>query len=96
MEAYGKRYAKIQKKLLKGTAKYLDPQLQQAMVNDVKKQMKELGLSYEELMKKTTKAASKAQEVNTMWARTTKNQQKIKRWLIRNGIALSGIPKRVS
>ncbi|OCM85550.1 phage tail tape measure protein [Streptococcus agalactiae] len=72
MEAYGKRYAKIQKKLLKGTAKYLDPQLQQAMVNDVKKQMKELGLSYEELMKKTTKAASKAQEVNTMWARTTK------------------------
>ncbi|HFE9345710.1 TPA: phage tail tape measure protein [Streptococcus agalactiae] len=72
MEAYGKRYAEIQKKLLKGTAKYLDPQLQQAMVNDVKKQMKELGLSYEELMKKTTKAASKAQEVNTMWARTTK------------------------
>lgn len=72
MEAYGKRYAAIQKKLLKGTAKYLDPQLQQAMVNDVKKQMKELGLSYEELMTKTTKAASKAQEVNTMWARTTK------------------------
>lgn len=72
MEAYGKRYAAIQKKLLKGAAKYLDPQLQQGMVNDVKKQMKELGLSYEELMKKTTKAASKAQEVNTMWARTTK------------------------
>lgn len=72
MEAYGKRYAAIQKKLLKGAAKFLDPRLQQAMVNDVKKQMKELGLSYEELMKKTTKAASKAQEVNTMWARTTK------------------------
>ncbi|RLV19000.1 phage tail tape measure protein [Streptococcus iniae] len=72
LDAYGEKYATIQKKLLNNQLKGLDPEMQQGVINSVKKQMEELGLSYEQLMEKTTKASSKIQANNSMWASTTK------------------------
>ncbi|HEM9634171.1 TPA: phage tail tape measure protein [Streptococcus agalactiae] len=72
MDAYGQKYVKIQKKLLNDELKGLSPDVQQGVLEGVKKQMKELGLSYDELIAKTTKASSKTQEMNSMWAKTTK------------------------
>lgn len=72
MDAYGKKYAKIRKKLLKDELKDMNPDDQKRYLDVVEKQMKELGLSYDELMKKTTKATSKMQADNAMWAKTTK------------------------
>lgn len=72
MDAYGKKYAKIRKKLLKDELKDMNPDDQKRYLDVVEKQMKELGLSYDELMNKTTKATSKMQANNSMWAKTTK------------------------
>lgn len=72
MDAYGKKYAKIRKKLLKDELKDMNPDDQKRYLDVVEKQMKELGLSYDELMTKTTKATSKMQADNAMWAKTTK------------------------
>ena len=72
MDAYGKRYAKLRKRLLEDELKSTYPSMQEGVIKNVEKQMEALGLSYDELISKTTKASSKIQETNTLWAQTTK------------------------
>ncbi|WP_159584004.1 phage tail tape measure protein [Streptococcus halichoeri] len=72
MDAFGQKYAAIRKKLLQGELLGQDPQVQEGIIKNVQKQMQELGLSYEQLMEKTTNASSKIQAANSLWAQTTK------------------------
>lgn len=73
MDAFGRKYAAIRKKLLQGELLGQDPQVQEGIIKNVQKQMQELGLSYEQLMEKTTNASSKIQAANSLWAQTTKD-----------------------
>ncbi|MFI3887564.1 phage tail tape measure protein [Streptococcus parauberis] len=72
MDAYGKKYAKIRKKLIEDDLKTMDPSQRAIYTDMVEKQMKKLGLSYDELMSKSNKNVSKMVKDNTLWAKTTK------------------------
>lgn len=76
MDAYGKKYANIRKKLLQDELKSTSPDMQEGVIKAVEKQMKELGLSYDELISKSDNHVSKQIKNNTMWAETTKNSSK--------------------
>ncbi|HFI0055092.1 TPA: phage tail tape measure protein [Streptococcus suis] len=69
MDAYGQRYAEIRKKLAEQVT-FTNEYEEQSYWNVIKKEMEELGLSYEELMVKSTQASSKIQEGHSMWAQT--------------------------
>lgn len=72
MDAYGKKYAKIRKKLIEDDLKTMDPSQRAIYTDMVEKQMKKLGLSYDELMSKSDKNVSKIVKDNSLWAKTTK------------------------
>lgn len=76
MDAYGKKYAKIRKKLIEDDLKTMDPSQRAIYTDMVEKQMKRLGLSYEELMNKSDKHVSKSIKNNALWAKTTKESSK--------------------
>lgn len=76
MDAYGKKYANIRKKLLQDELKSTSPDMQEGVIKAVERQMKELGLSYDELISKSDNHVSKQIKNNTMWAETTKNSSK--------------------
>ncbi|WP_278043319.1 phage tail tape measure protein [Streptococcus agalactiae] len=76
MDAYGKKYAKIRKKLIEDDLKTMDPSQRAIYTDMVEKQMKRLGLSYEELMNKSDKYVSKSIKNNELWAKTTKESSK--------------------
>lgn len=76
MDAYGKKYAKIRKKLIEDDLKTMDPSQRAIYTDMVEKQMKRLGLSYEELMNKSDKHVSKSIKNNELWAKTTKESSK--------------------
>lgn len=69
MDAYGQRYAEIRKKLAEKVT-FGNEQAETTYWNTIEKEMEELGLSYEELMVKSTQASSKIQEGHSMWAQT--------------------------
>lgn len=69
MDAYGQRYAEIRKKMAEQVTFRSDYE-EQSYWNVIKKEMEKLGLSYEELMVKSTQASSKIQEGHSMWAQT--------------------------
>lgn len=69
MDAYGQRYAEIRKKLAEQVT-FTNEYEEQSYWNAIKKEMDELGLSYEELMVKSTQTSSKIQEGHSMWAQT--------------------------
>ncbi|HFU4060516.1 TPA: phage tail tape measure protein, partial [Streptococcus suis] len=69
MDAYGQRYAEIRKKMAEQVT-FTNEYEEQSYWNVIKKEMEELGLSYEELMVKSTQASSKIQEGHSMWAQT--------------------------
>ncbi len=72
MDAYGQRYAEIRKKMAEKVT-FGNEQAEESYWNVVKKEMDQLGLSYEELMVKSTQASSKIQEGHSMWAQTVAN-----------------------
>ena len=72
MDAYGKKYAKIRKKLIEDDLKTMDPSQRAIYTDMVEDQMKKLGLSYDELMSKSDKNVSKIVKDNSLWAKTTK------------------------
>lgn len=76
MDAYGKKYASIRKKLLKDELKGMNPDDQKRYLSVVEDQMKKLGLSYDELMSKSDKNVSKIVKGNSLWAKTTKESSK--------------------
>lgn len=74
LDAYGQKYAEIYQSINENTLKGItDPELRQVVIDAMKKDMERLGLSYEELMQKSTTASSKIQESHSMWARTLAN-----------------------
>ncbi|HEL9635282.1 TPA: phage tail tape measure protein, partial [Streptococcus suis] len=58
MDAYGQRYAEIRKKLAEKVT-FGNEQAETTYWNTIEKEMEELGLSYDELMVKSTQASSK-------------------------------------
>lgn len=71
MDAYGKKWIEIQKKLTDTALNKSTPEAQKAILDQMKRNASELGLSYDELVNKFSNASSKIQEESELWAKTT-------------------------
>ena len=71
MDAYGEKWVKIQQKLTETALSKSTPEAQKAILDHMKRNANELGLSYDELVNKFSNASSKIQEESELWAKTT-------------------------
>lgn len=71
MDAYGEKWIKIQQKLTETALNKSTPEAQKAILDQMKRNANELGLSYDELVNKFSNASSKIQEESELWAKTT-------------------------
>ncbi len=71
MDAYGKKWIEIQQKLTETALNKSTPEAQKAILDQMKRNADELGLSYDELVNKFSNASSKIQEESDLWAKTT-------------------------
>ena len=71
MDAYGEKWVKIQQKLTETALSKSTPEAQKALLDQMKRNANELGLSYDELVNKFSNASSKIQEESELWAKTT-------------------------
>lgn len=71
MDAYGKKWIEIQQKLTETALNKSTPEAQKAILDQMKRNADELGLSYDELVNKFSNASSKIQEESELWAKTT-------------------------
>ncbi|MBF7050575.1 phage tail tape measure protein [Streptococcus sp. HF-2466] len=71
MDAYGEKWVKIQQKLTETALSKSTSEAQKAILDQMKRNANELGLSYDELVNKFSNASSKIQEESELWAKTT-------------------------